>query len=236
MTDLSTYPDFKTPLEAFRGQPASAEAGRNYDWTHCIAPGLRANGWEPRFVQRQELNKGQKSVLNTANNCLKNKGSIIALVGERGLGKTTLAAQIAIDRAEAFWNYYSVTPAEREGLRLPNGIPIYRKMAGLVKRFKSLYADFGSIETQTLVEAQERLCNETLLVIDELHECDELKIKDRVLTDLVDIRYSRNRDTILISNQTEADFRATVNDSVLSRLSEHGRLIVCKWASFRSKQ
>lgn len=231
MTDPNPFDE---QIEKFRSLPMlDARALQDWEFKHIIAPRLGAAGWESRFQQRLALNKGQKMVLNDAKELLRDKGAIIALVGERGLGKTTIAAHLAIDRTEHFWNFYSIVPEEREGMRVSRGIPVYRKMAQMVKKFKSLYADFGSIETDSLIHAQAKLCEETLLIIDELHECDELKIKDRLLTDLVDIRYAKRKDTILISNQTEEDFRRTTNDSILSRLSEHGRVIVCKWKSFR---
>jgi DNA replication protein DnaC len=109
-------------------------------------------------------------------------------------------------------------------------------MSDLVSRLKSLYADFGSIDAERQSNFSERLCDESLLVIDEIHECDEMRVKDRVLTDIVDKRYARRRDTILISNQTVDDFRHTANDSVLSRLTEHGGIFLCDWRSFRTKR
>lgn len=225
---------FNAELEKLRERlPVGDGTAAEYEFEHNIRPRLAATGWEERFRCRQTLSKPQKLVMRDASALLKNKGAIVALVGERGLGKTTLAAHIAIERAEHFWNYYSTMPDDRAGLTPPQGIPVYRKMAALVTRFKPLYADFGSVDTEALIEAKERLCNETLLVIDELHECEEMKAKDRVLTDLVDIRYSRRRDTILISNQAEHEFRTTTNSSVVSRLSEHGQIFVCKWPSFR---
>ena len=214
----------------------SAEEVKKWEFIQVISPRLAACGWEKRFHHRVAFGTTQKLVHRDTVNLLKNKGAIIALVGERGLGKTTIAAHIAIDRAEHFWDYYSTQPEDRAGMAGPQGIPCYRKMAQLVSKFKPLYADFGSIDSEKLMEVKDRLCNETLLVIDELHECEELRMKDRILTDIVDIRYARLRDTILISNQTADDFKASTNDSVISRLTEHGKIIGCKWKSYRGRE
>ena len=231
MTEASP---FNEELEKLRERlPVVKGNADQYEFEHFIAPRLAACGWEARFRTHHTLARGQKLVTRDALALLRNKGAVLGLVGERGLGKTTIASHIALERAEHFWAFYSTMPDDREGLAPPQGIPVYRKMAALVTKFKPLYADFGSVDTESLLEAKERLCNETLLVIDELHECEELKAKDRILTDIVDIRYSRRRDTILISNQTEQEFRASTNFSVVSRLMEHGRIFVCKWPSFR---
>lgn len=86
------------------------------------------------------------------------------------------------------------------------------------------------------MEARAAYCRLKLAVIDELHECDDQKMKDRVLTDILDRRYSANTDTVLISNQTAEDFQATTSDSVLSRLAQHGAIVPCEWESFRKPE
>lgn len=40
-------------------------------------------------------------------------------------------------------------------------------------------------------------------------------------------------DSVLISNQTRADFEKHTNQSILSRMHEHGCTIVCDWQPFR---
>jgi DNA replication protein DnaC len=232
---MSDPEPFQNALTSLTSQKSSSEeAARQYMLTHNIRPRLAACGWEARFRSGDvTLSPAQKLAIRDATALLRSKGAIVALVGERGLGKTTIAASIAMERTWHFWDYYQTMPENREGMTAPQGIPVYRKMAQIVATFKPLYADFGSIDTESLLMAKERLCDESLLVIDELHECEEMKAKDRILTDIVDIRYARRRDTILISNQTEQEFKASTNSSVISRLSEHGKVIVCKWKSFR---
>ncbi len=207
----------------------NADDFRAYIMRETIFPTIARWGFHPRFHVEQAMVPQQQECFERADNLLKGCGAIVALVGVRGLGKTTIAAQIAIRQA---WSNYQ--RSLNEPAPLPYAHVVYYKTAWLVSRYKSLYADYGSVETNTLMEAMEYLCqHQELLVIDELHECDDQKMKARVLTDLVDRRYAGLRDTILISNQTPEEFASTTSDSILSRLGEHGAIIECKWESFR---
>ena len=74
----------------------------------------------------------------------------------------------------------------------------------------------------------------SLLVIDECSVRRETAAEEIVLTDLVDKRYGHCRDTILLSNQTEAEFVQSIGSSAHDRLIETGGLLVCDWASYRT--
>ncbi len=116
-----------------------------------------------------------------------------------------------------------------------------------MSKFKALYADFGAINIDQLEDHRDFICGAIrtstgglvsggvdLLIIDELNEASEdSKFKDRILTDIVDRRYSRGLDTVLITNQKDSEFKATTNASILDRLNEHGDIIACEWESFR---
>lgn len=144
-------------------------------------------------------------------------------VWNHNTGKTTICAQIILERA---FNEGLVCPWHRR--------PPYRKLAKLVAQYKSIYSDHGSIDTEQLLQAHDQLCvHHPLMVIDECHDCDELRVKNRFLTDTIDKRYSANNDTILISNQTPEQFMETTDDSVLSRLKENGQIVHCTWESWR---
>ena len=105
----------------------------------------------------------------------------------------------------------------------------------MLQRYKPLYSDFGSVDTEGLMNELDFMCQQQeFLCIDELHDCDDMKAKTRLLTDIVDRRYSRCRDTILIANQKPAEFIASTGDSIISRLTEHGCIIPCDWPSYRT--
>lgn len=218
-------------------KPVPAADVLAWEMKHEIAPRLADLGFAERF-RREIPDYGEPKQAKAAAQCrgkLIQTGAIVALVGLRGVGKTTIAAQLAIERVRAWLAWHAVPPEGRLEWP-PLGMARYRKAADLVARYKSLYADFGSINAERLAEQRNYECREwSLLVIDEVHECDDQKMKDRVLTDIIDRRYSARTDTLLISNQSVEDFKVTTNPSVMSRLGEHGCIIPCSWRSFRAK-
>lgn len=213
MVDLQPPKQYRTPEELAA-----------WEWENDTLPRLRDSGLEPRFHARitEWGNVKQKAVYDRVSALLCRKGAIFALVGPRGTGKTTICSQLIVDRAVNT----ALPPWERQ--------PPYRKMVALVARFKAFYADFGTIDMESLRSSRESFANCPFAVIDEIHECDDMKMKSRVLTDLLDLRYSRRNDTVLISNQTPEEFRTTTSDSILSRLAEHGSIIDCTWQSWRA--
>lgn len=158
-------------------------------------------------------------------------GAVVALIGERGAGKTTIAAQLALARA---WEEHRAIYAG-EPVRM--GTFFYRKATDLVRRLKPLYANFGSIETDRLEASLRALCSVDVLVIDEMHDLSELAVREAMLIDLVDRRYSARKDTLLISNQTPAewdDAQTGTPASIRSRIEEHGCVMTCEWGSWRA--
>lgn len=212
-------------------KPMSEADHRAYTLTAEIFPAIGRWGFPQRFhTEQPKMHPKQKTAYDKLKSKLRGKGAVIALIGPRGLGKTTLAAQFAIETA---WRN-RIEATKEDGPRIIQHV-VYRKTASLLARYKPIFSDFGSIETETLMESLDFLCRQQeFLVIDELHECDDMKVKNRLITDIVDRRYSACRDTVIIANQTAEEFAASAGDSIMSRLSEHGCIIPCSWPSFRS--
>lgn len=213
-------------------KPTDPVAYRAHIRDTYVFPMIGRWGFEKRFQQEiAVLSPAQEIVYGKMTRRLKSVGAIVALVGERGLGKTTLAARFAIETA---WRNHAESIKETGARYMPH--VIYKKAAKIITRYKSLYADYGSLESESLLESLDFLCQQQeFLVIDEVHDCDDQKMKTRVLTDLIDRRYAACRDTVLIANQTPDDFAASIGDSVLSRLNENGAILPCSWASFRTQ-
>lgn len=194
-----------------------------YMWKTTIEPRLKACGFLARFWPNMtgQLSADQLRVMRICETKCQGVGAIIVLAGNRGAGKTTICAEIAKKKA----GDESLPPWERQ--------PPYRKLVDLIAFYKPLYADFGSVATDTLMASRNALSKNKLLFIDEIHGCDDQKMKDRFLTDFLDQRYARNVDTILITNQRADEFNRATNDSILSRIKQHGGVIPCDWESFR---
>jgi DNA replication protein DnaC len=232
--------ELSAAVETLRSS-ASVDQARADEWTwkNVTKPDLEARGFESRHVRRIAPNWGiaaQKKSFDLLLSSLQGRGAIIALTGQRGTGKTQMACELCRLRTEARGEFYRI-PIDS---RAPDAVAPpesgrYVKLGKIGSLFKPLYADFGAINADELMERFDAYAHEHLLIIDEVHESEELKTQMRMLTDLVDRRYAAQKDTVLISNYTSEEFIQNINPSILSRLSEHGRIIPCKWTSFRSK-
>lgn len=203
----------------------SDEGCAAWDWKNLVMPQLERNQIDPRFARKIDKwgCKPQEAVFKACQAQCSGRGAIVALAGRRGAGKTTVATQLIIRRVVA----------AIEAQKLPPWLP-YRKLSGLTSRFKPLFADFGALDIDGLSRGMEALCGAELLIIDEIHDCEDMKTGNRILTDICDRRYSRMKDTILISNREPCDFAKAAGDSIVSRICEHGLIIPCNWKSFRA--
>lgn len=233
-------PDFEAAVESLKATvakavPVSAAEVRAHVLRTSIFPRLKAYGWEDRFFFTVAGDWGcgrQQQKFSRCQELFCGQGAIVALVGPRGVGKTTIGFQLALDRLLGAWDRYHA--GATGGLTLP--LTGYAKLTDLLARYKALYSDFGTNDPERLVAARDRFCrDDALAVIDEVHECDELKAAPRLLTDLLDRRYAAKRDTLLITNQTAEEFSETIGDSIYSRLTEHGAILKCEWASWRDR-
>lgn len=206
--------------------------GRQKRFEISIAPRMKAVGVPQRY--RMELLDWncpkQKKTFDYCRQKFQKVGAIVALVGERGVGKTAIAAQLIRERIDAFMAFY-----ENGQKCSVQGFGHYIKLTDLIAELKPLYSDFGTIEMDRLFAGREAICEHSLLCIDELHECEDQHLKARVLTDILDRRYSNCVDTLLISNEKQDVFRKSIGDSALSRITEHGEIISCVWKSWREQ-
>jgi DNA replication protein DnaC len=137
-------------------------------------------------------------------------GGIVALIGNRGHGKTRFAAEVARDLFPSKSQY---TTAMELFLRLRNS--------------------FRKDSTESEREIVNELSQCKLLVIDELQERGNTEWEDRILVHIIDKRYGSMIPTILIANLTTEKLTENLGDSISSRMNEGGGIITIKGKSHR---
>ena len=140
------------------------------------------------------------------------EGKIIALVGERGTGKTQLGASVCAHAC--FVHGLSVA---------------YYRIADLIAEFKhAVYGD-GDSEYAWM----RRMASPRVMVLDEVQDRYDSQTEATVLARLIDHRYGETRGTIVIGNLAWPACAAMLGPSVTSRIEESGMVIECDWGSYR---
>lgn len=181
------------------------------------------SGIEPRFADLQTwddlLNEISASepkyqpTLQRFRGFLNNRtGSVLAMVGQRGPGKTQMASvgvRLAIDRG------------------LPARII---RTADLLKDLKGRFGTQGGEEDWV-----NEWCAPWLLVLDEFAERVDNDWNATELTGLIDRRYATMKKTVVIANLTAQEFAKLAGKSIVDRANEQGGILVFDWTSFRAK-
>lgn len=138
----------------------------------------------------------------------------IGMLGTRGTGKTDLASGLIKEFCRA------------------GRSARYATAMGI---FQAIRKTFGSHGQGGATEADvvEQLARADLLVVDELQTRSDSIWENGVLVDLIDRRYASLRSTVLVANLTPDAFAASVGESIASRITESGGLLICTWPSFR---
>lgn len=142
-------------------------------------------------------------------------GMTLSLLGTRGTGKTQLAVCLCYYAARRKMSFRYVTAYE------------------MFSSIKETYRD-DSKTGEAGVMAYLNNCG--LLIIDELNEANRTTWEGHILSHLIDLRYQKERDTVMISNYTREQFNEAVGDSIVSRMDETGGYIECRWDSFRKQK
>lgn len=144
-------------------------------------------------------------------------GYLVALLGTRGTGKTQIAVSTIRECCEAGYRSKYV-----------KALDLFRDIRSAFTPVKR--GDAGESEA----DAIQRWINVDLLVIDEVHQRGGTEWEQNAFINLLDQRYDRRACTILLANQSPADFSAAMGDSIVSRIHETGQVFVCSWPSYRT--
>lgn len=146
----------------------------------------------------------------------KSGGAIVGVIGERGVGKTQLAAC-----AMAHWYEFRI------------GSIRYIRFAELAMRFRDAIKNGREIETLLEFQGEPDQAGRSLLVIDEMDKRAETEHERRTLSTLIDGRYGYGRFTLLIGNDTAEGLMEAVGPTVGSRMNESGGVIVLDGKNYR---
>jgi hypothetical protein len=135
---------------------------------------------------------------------------IVVLYGKRGGGKTRMAAELA----------------------LMVGSSQYRTA---MRFFLEVRSTFRKGSERSEMEVIDELAKADLLILDEIQERGETAFEDRLLTHVIDARYSAMKPTILIANLAKSDLAESLGKSIVDRARENGKSIEFNWPSYRQQ-
>ena len=109
---------------------------------------------------------------------------------------------------------------------------IYTKALNFFLDVRATYRKESILSEKEIIE---KYCSPELLVIDAIENRSDSAFENMLLNHLIDIRYDRCLDTVLIGNLNEQEFAANMGISIVDRIHECGVKILCNWKSFRRK-
>lgn len=186
----------------------------------------QGSGWGTKYIEPIHL-YGERwlEAFAQAKNVIAGRG-IVALLGTRGTGKTRMAAEIT--RA----GFFSKNHPEWNGHGAVSGkTSMYRRTLDLFLDLRDAAGSKTNSEKRVLSELEKP----GLLVMDEFHERGGSDWENRIVSNLIDKRYSAGRPTIIIANYSIAEMSAAIGPSVADRMRENGKAIVCDWESYRGR-
>lgn len=137
-------------------------------------------------------------------------GGIIGLIGNRGTGKTRLAAEVLRDINRIHGRYVTAM--------------------GLFLRIRGTYGKRSAESEAAIVK---EFAEAPALILDEIQERGNSEWEDRLLTHVLDARYGEMRPTIMIANLTREALSAQLGESINSRLTETGGILEMTGPSHR---
>lgn len=169
---------------------------------HATAKDLDWNGEWGQVTQRlsNKIESGQ--------------GLLVALVGNRGAGKTQIAVEL---------------------MRVNTSRQKSALYVSTMEWFMAIKSTYKKNTDQTEIDIIKQFRKPNLLVLDEYGRRSDTEWENNLLFELLDKRYSDMNNTVLISNQKAAELMESLGKSLASRLNETGGVIECEWSSWRTQ-
>lgn len=193
--------------------PSYVRESNGWGRKYCEVIALHGDLWLAAFVSA-------KPVIRT--------GGIVAMVGDRGPGKTQMAAELA--RAGEW-------PTDKDEYTRGDGLVIHRGKTAMYRRSMDIFLDLREAAKNHVKSSEKevlaKLANVGLLVIDEFQERGESEWENRIMKNLLDKRYASERPTIIIANMSRKDMFDALGESIVDRARENGKSINFNWPSYR---
>jgi hypothetical protein len=188
-------------------------------------------GWGAKYCEPIELRGDEWLAAFELVNPVVATGGIVTMVGDRGPGKTQMAAELARGGG---W------PSDKQEYSRGDGLVIHRGKTALYRRAMDIFLELREA-MKNHVKTSERevlakLSNVGLLVIDEFQERGETSFENQKMNNIIDKRYASERPTIIIANLTRKELNDALGASIVDRAKENGKSIEFSWPSFRGKK
>lgn len=139
-------------------------------------------------------------------------GMLFGLVGTFGCGKTVMAGMLLRAACDC-------------GMKQPT----YTTAPAMFRRLHAARENGG--EDAVIADYRRK----SMLVIDEAHERANTDYEDRRLSEIINLRYGRSLDTLLVTNMQPDQFARQIGGAVIDRMRQCGGIVACNWPSFRSR-
>lgn len=137
----------------------------------------------------------------------------IALIGDRGRGKTVMATSLA-------------NHMRKDG----SAHGLYIRALDLFVAIRRSYSQSSEEDEFTVLK---RFRKAGLLVIDEFQEKADTPFEDRMMANIIDHRHANLLPTIIIANLSAEKFQAHVGPSIIDRIAQTGAIVECNWENLR---
>ena len=187
-------------------------------------------GWGRHYCAEIEL-RGEEwfAALETAKPIIAT-GGIVVMVGDRGPGKTQMAAELA---RGGDWS------GDKDEFTRGDGLVVHRGKTALYRRAMDIFLDLRDASKNHVKSSEKevlaKLANVGLLVIDEFQERGETEWENRIMKNLIDKRYASDRATIIIANMPRKAIFGALGASIVDRARENGKSIEFNWPSYRAQ-
>jgi len=170
----------------------------------------------------EALTDKQKEVLAVCKEFIDGRyESGIILTGKNGTGKTMLCCLILKQMIKR-------NPNENSGYE-----SCWYLYAEAIKIVRGIKDTWGKEATEQA--AIDKYVRPKVLVIDEIGVQYGSETETQFLTEIINDRYNQKKQTILSGNVTVLEMQKILGDRVIDRFKESGKVLVCDWESYRSK-